>query len=104
MDFQLTEEQEALRQEILRFAENELNDEVIDRDRGEVFPRELWAKCGQIGLTGLPVPVADGGVGLDPLSCALALEAFGRGCRDGGLVFSLCAHLVAVVVPIWKFG
>jgi alkylation response protein AidB-like acyl-CoA dehydrogenase len=52
----------------------------------------------------LPVPEAYGGGGLDPLSTAMALEALGYGCQDGGLVFSLCAHLLACVVPIWKFG
>ena len=38
------------------------------------------------------------------LSCAVALEALGYGCCDGGLVFSLCAHLLACVVPIWQHG
>jgi alkylation response protein AidB-like acyl-CoA dehydrogenase len=52
----------------------------------------------------LPVPEEHGGAGLDPLSCAVALEAFGYGCRDGGLVFSLCAHLLACVVPVWRHG
>jgi alkylation response protein AidB-like acyl-CoA dehydrogenase len=28
----------------------------------------------------------------------------GYGCRDGGLVFALCAHLLACVVPVWKHG
>jgi alkylation response protein AidB-like acyl-CoA dehydrogenase len=32
------------------------------------------------------------------------LEAFGHGCADGGLVFSICAHLLACVVPVWKHG
>ena len=39
-----------------------------------------------------------------PLSCAMALEALGYGCTDGGLAFSICAHLLACVVPIWKHG
>jgi len=38
------------------------------------------------------------------LSCAIALEALGYGCHDGGLVFSLCAHLLSCVVPLWHFG
>jgi alkylation response protein AidB-like acyl-CoA dehydrogenase len=45
-----------------------------------------------------------GGSGLDPLSCAIALEALGYGCTDGGLVFSLCAHLLSCVVPVWLHG
>ena len=38
------------------------------------------------------------------MSCAIALEALGYGCQDGGLVFSLCAHLLACVVPVWMHG
>src|SRR3546814_20152181 len=57
-----------------------------------------------MGLTGLPVPEEHGGAGLPPLFCAVALEAFGYGCADGGLAFSVCAHLLACVVPIWKHG
>jgi alkylation response protein AidB-like acyl-CoA dehydrogenase len=57
-----------------------------------------------MGLTGLPVPEIYGGPGLDALSTAVALEALGHGCEDSGLVFSICAHMLACVVPIWKFG
>jgi alkylation response protein AidB-like acyl-CoA dehydrogenase len=47
-----------------------------------------------MGLQGLPVPEEYGGVGLDPPSTAIALEALGYGCEDGGLSFSICAHLL----------
>jgi alkylation response protein AidB-like acyl-CoA dehydrogenase len=57
-----------------------------------------------MGLPGLPVPESLGGAGLDPLSCAIALEALGYGCTDGGLVFSICAHVLSCVVPIWTHG
>ena len=104
MDFSLTEEQKSLRKEIINFATKELNKGVADRDRAQVFPRELWRKCGEMRLQGLPVPERYGGVELDPLSTAIALEALGYGCHDGGLVFSISAHLLACVVPIWKYG
>ncbi len=102
MDFSYTEEHTLFREQIVRFAENELNKDVIERDREQIFSRALWDKCGEMGLQGLPVPEEYGGSALDPLATAIALEAFGYGCRDGGLVFAVCAHLLACVIPIWK--
>jgi hypothetical protein len=57
-----------------------------------------------MGLQGLPVPETLGGTGLDALTCAIALEAFGYACTDGGLVFSVGAHLLSCVIPVWRFG
>jgi alkylation response protein AidB-like acyl-CoA dehydrogenase len=104
MDFALTDEQKLLRENTIRFAQGRLNAHVVERDREQVFSRELWRECAQIGIQGLPVPEDYGGTGLDALSCALVLEALGYGCRDGGLVFSLGAHLLACVVPLWQHG
>jgi alkylation response protein AidB-like acyl-CoA dehydrogenase len=104
MDFALTDEQKLLRENTIRFAQGRLNAHVVERDREQVFSRELWRECAQIGIQGLPVPEAYGGTGLDALSCALVLESLGYGCRDGGLVFSLSAHLLACVVPLWQHG
>ena len=77
---------------------------MSQRDRDQTFLRELWRKCAEIGIQGLLVPEKYAGSGLDSLSCAIALEALGYGCHDGGLVFSLCAHLLSCVVPLWKHG
>ncbi|MGH7678103.1 MAG: acyl-CoA dehydrogenase family protein [Gemmatimonadaceae bacterium] len=104
MDFSLTTEQQTLREEIVRFAQKELNDDLIARDRDQVFSRDLWAKCGAMGLQGLPVPEQYGGSGADGLTTAIALEGLGYGCRDSGFVFSICAHLLSCVVPLWKHG
>ena len=104
MDFAYSDEQKLLRDNIVRFARRELNDDVIERDRHQVFSPELWKKCAALGLMGLPVPEAYGGSELDALTCAIALEALGYGCSDGGLVFSLSAHLLACVVPIMTHG
>ena len=104
MDFSLTEDQQMLRDEIINFARQELNDNIIERDRAQAFPKELWLKCGEMGMQGLPVPEEYGGAGLDALSTAVALEALGYGCQDGGLSFSICAHLLACVIPIINHG
>lgn len=104
MEFSFSEEQTLLRDNIVRFAREVLSPGAGDRDRKQEFSRELWRKCGEIGIQGLPVPQEYGGSGVDPLTCAIALEALGYGCRDGGLVFSLCAHVLSCVVPLWKHG
>ena len=104
MDFSFSEEQRLLRDNIVRFAKGTLNQKVIERDHNHEFSRDLWRKCGEIGIQGLPVPEQYGGSNVDPLTCAIALEALGSACHDGGLVFSLSAHLLACVVPIWRHG
>lgn len=104
MDFSLTEEQRILRDSVIRFAQGALNDRLQERDRDQAFSRELWRACAKVGLQGLPAPEEYGGTALDALSTAIALEAFGYGCRDGGLVFSLCAHLLACVMPVTRHG
>jgi L-prolyl-PCP dehydrogenase len=104
VDFSLSESQRALRDHIIRFAQKELSPGALERDEQHTFSKELWLKCGETGLQGLPVPEEYGGSGTDPLSTALAIEALGYGCEDGGLVFAICAHLLACVVPIWKHG
>jgi hypothetical protein len=104
MEFSFSPEQQLIRENIIAFAKKELNRNVRERDREQVFPRELWQKCGEQKLPGLCVDEAFGGAGLDPVSTAAALEALGYGSEDGGLNFSLCAHLLACVVPVWKFG
>jgi alkylation response protein AidB-like acyl-CoA dehydrogenase len=104
MDFALSENQQALRENIVRFSREVLNHRVIERDREQAFARDLWRRCGEVGIQGLPVPEEYGGRGLDGLSTAIALEALGYGCHDSGLVFSLCAHLLSCLVPIWLHG
>jgi len=104
MDFSLSDEQKTLREEIVRFARKELSPGAMERDEAHAFPHELWLKCGSLGLQGLVVPQEYGGTGADALTTVIALEALGYGCEDGGLVFAICAHLLACVVPIWKHG
>ena len=104
MDFSLTEEQQLLRENIVRFSREVLNKDVAKRDREQTFSKELWRRCAEIGIQGLPVPEEYGGSGVDALSSAIALEALGYGCQDGGLVFSLCAHILSCVVPLWLHG
>jgi hypothetical protein len=100
----LTPDQERFREEVVRFATNELNDDVVARDADETFPDDAWKKCAAFGVQGLPVPEAFGGAGADPLTIMLALEALGYGCTDNGLLFSLNAHIWSCEAPIVAHG
>ncbi len=104
MDYSWTPEQDELYAGILRFARENLNATTLERDRTRRFGEEEWKKCAGFGLAGLCIPRESGGLGLDCLSTARALEALGRGCSDGGLGFSLSAHLFACAVPVHLHG
>ncbi len=104
LNFRLSPAEDALREEIIAFARAHLNEGAIERDREQRFPRDLWQKCGDVGIQGLLTPVEHGGRELSPLSATLAIESLGYGCRDGGLSFAMCAHLCACVVPIIRHG
>ena len=104
LDFAWTDEQLAFRKEVIRFAREELNDDLIRRDRDEEFSWDLWKKCAQFGIQGLPVPQQYGGSGADTLTVVAALEALGYGCRDNGLLFSLNAHMWTTEIPLMSFG
>jgi len=104
MDLELSDEQRAYRDEVLRFATNELNTDVIVRDAEGVFDAKAWQRCAEFGLQGLPVPREYGGQGADPLTIMVAMEALGYGCTDNGLIFSMNAQMWACQTPILRYG
>jgi L-prolyl-PCP dehydrogenase len=63
-----------------------------------------WSDLAQAGVMALPVPAAYGGAGHPALTCALALEGLGYGCRDIGLLISAGAHVWAVEIPLLIYG
>jgi alkylation response protein AidB-like acyl-CoA dehydrogenase len=104
MDFELSQEQKIRWREIAAFAEAELSPGFVDRDHCAFFDHGMWKTASRQGFAGLPVPEKYGGRSLNALDTILAVEALGYGCRDGGLVFSLCAHMFTCLIPIWKAG
>lgn len=104
MDFDLTDEQERYRQSVRRFAEQELNDDVLGRDARHEFSRDGWERAARFGIHGLPVPKEYGGSGADTVTVVTALEALGRGCSDSGLLFALSAQMWSCEIPLVKFG
>ncbi len=104
MDFAWTDEQQALRAAVIKFAREKLNGSLIERDHLAEFSWEGWKECAAFGLQGLPVSPLYGGGGSDALTTVCALEALGYACADNGLIFSMNAHMWSSEIPIMTFG
>jgi len=99
---ELTSAQRERTSAVLHFARSRLSVGAREREAAGTFDRQLWDEAAAFGLAGLPIPEEWGGSGLDAVDTMLVVEALGKGCEDGGLVFSLCAHMFASAVPIWR--
>jgi alkylation response protein AidB-like acyl-CoA dehydrogenase len=104
MDFSWSKEQHAFRDAVVKFAQNELNEGLIDRERSGELARENWRKCADFGLIGLATPEEYGGAGEDILTTMLVMEGLGYGCKDNGLAFAINAQMWSVQHPIIQFG
>jgi len=74
MDFELSEEQEAIREEVRRFAENEILPVATEYDVEEKYPYDIMEKAAEMGLTGSGIPMEYGGAGYTPLENAIIIE------------------------------
>jgi alkylation response protein AidB-like acyl-CoA dehydrogenase len=104
MDFSWSEDQLLLRNSVIEFARKQLKDDLIERDLESKFPLELWKKCADFGIMGLPVPEEYGGRGESIMSSVYAMESLGYGCKDNGLLFGMSAQMWDVEMPILDFG
>jgi hypothetical protein len=104
VDFSWSDDELTLQKSVIKFAREELNDNVISRDLNEEFSWDGWKKCAKFGIQGLPVAEEYGGGGADILTTVCALEALGYGCRDNGLIFSINAHMWSSEIPFQSFG
>lgn len=102
MKFQLTEEQEMLRDMVRNFAENEVAPGAAERDEKEQFDRSLFDAMAELGLTGIPFPEEYGGAGSDYISYAIAVEELSRVCASTGVTLS--AHVSLCSWPIYAYG
>jgi alkylation response protein AidB-like acyl-CoA dehydrogenase len=74
MDYGLTDEQQQIRDEVRRFAENEIEPVATEYDRKEKYPHEVMDEAAKMGLTGANIPVEYGGAGYSTLEMALITE------------------------------
>ena len=102
MLFQTTAAHEELRAQIRAFAEKEIAPIAFQLDQNNEFPTEAVKEMGKKGWMGIPYPKEYGGMGLDVISYAIAVEELAR--VDGGAGVILSAHTSLGAYPIAAFG
>ncbi len=102
MNFELSEEQEMIRQSVRDFAELEIRPLAKDLDEKGEFSIDLTKKMGELGLFGMYLPEQYGGQGLDTLSYIIAVEEIAR--IDGSQAATLAAHNSLGIGPLFYYG
>jgi len=99
VDFELSAEQEQVREVARAFAEAELGNKIAPFDERHEFPHEIVKKLGPLGFLGVVIPEEYGGAGLDYVSYALIVEELCRGDASVGITMwahnSLCSNHIA---------
>src|SRR6202161_190145 len=101
MDFELTEEQQLVRETARAFTESEIVARGRENDRNAYFDLELVAKLAAQGYLGAIVPSEYGGAGLDYLTYGLIVEEIGRGDSAMRTVVSVQTSLVCSALVRW---
>lgn len=102
MDFNLTEEQEAIKAMVRDFAEKEIKPIAAEIDKTMEFPIENVKKMGKLGLMGMMVPKEYGGAGADAVSYVIAIEEISKVCASTGVIMSVNNSLVCH--PLLTYG
>ncbi|MNJ85879.1 Acyl-CoA dehydrogenase [compost metagenome] len=102
MNFELTEEQQAVKEAARDFAQNVLKPGVIDRDRDQKFPVEEMKQLGELGFLGMMVDPKYGGGGMDTMSYVLAMEEISKVDASTSVCMSVNNSLVCWGLE--KFG
>jgi alkylation response protein AidB-like acyl-CoA dehydrogenase len=102
LNFDLTEEQNLLRQAVREFAEREIAPVAEELDEKEEFSLELTQKMGELGLLGCFVPVDYGGSDVGYVSYAIAVEELAR--VDASQAATIAAGNSLGIGPIYYYG
>ncbi len=102
MNFDLTEEQLAIRDMARDLAQKEITPHAATWDEEQHFPRELFTAMGELGLLGVVIPENFGGAGLGYVEYVTILEEVGA--ADGGVGLGVAAHNSLCTNHLFLFG
>ncbi|MBY9061580.1 acyl-CoA dehydrogenase family protein [Sphingomonas yunnanensis] len=101
-DFALGENAEMIRDTTRRFAVDKIAPLAARIDAEDWFPREeLWPAMGELGLHGITVDEADGGLGLGYLEHVVAQEEVARASASIGLSYGAHSNLCVNQIRRW---
>ncbi len=95
MNFDLTQEQKMIRDEVRRFAQKEIAPLAEDLERNGDYPYAIIAKMADLGIMGIPIPEKYGGMGGDWTSLHLAIEELSRADVTFGALIDVTTSVVA---------
>ena len=90
-----------IRETVHGFAQEHIAPIAADVDRYNEFPRHLWPMMGDLGLHGLTVSEADGGIGLGYLQHTIAIEEISRASASIGLSYGAHSNLCINQLRRW---
>jgi alkylation response protein AidB-like acyl-CoA dehydrogenase len=101
MDFDLTDEQQLIRQTAREFTDKEIVERAKQNARNHHFDLDLVKKIADQGYLGAIVPREYGGAGLGYVDYGLVVEEIGRGCSSVRTVISVQTSLVCSAILKW---
>ena len=102
MDFELTEEQQMVKDMAARFAESEIKPKAAELDETHQHPVEIVQQLGELKMLGIAVPEAYDGGGMDYVSYVLALIEVSKACASTGVIMSVNNSLYCF--PVYAYG
>ncbi|WP_052134386.1 acyl-CoA dehydrogenase family protein [Sphingomonas sp. 37zxx] len=90
-----------IRESTQRFATDRIMPIAARIDADDWFPRELWPEMGALGLHGITVAEADGGLGLGYLEHVIACEEVSRASASVGLSYGAHSNLCINQIARW---
>jgi isovaleryl-CoA dehydrogenase len=100
-DFALGESTDMIRDTTRRFATDRIAPLAARIDAEDWFPRDLWPAMGELGLHGITVAEADGGLGLGYLDHVVAVEEVSRASASVGLSYGAHSNLCINQISRW---